>query len=172
MPIREGHIDKHSPLFSRRSTSFILEAGLPHLTNHHDSIRGLSSSYPANKAGLWAEEQTFWAFTALIRDFEGVIPSDIANHGDGETLPWALEYLARRVNWADQHLSTFSRDRNLDPASPLYAYRWISHLFALDIPGSGLLRVWDFVLAEDLDGIDPSTDKPPCRYQCRDGPGD
>ncbi|KAL7420303.1 S-adenosylmethionine-dependent methyltransferase [Cryptotrichosporon argae] len=99
----------------------------------------------ARAEGKRAEEDTFWAFTALAAELGDVIsppaelgPKDVA---------WALERLGRRVRWADPLYAMWLSARNLDPAQPLYAYQWISLLLTRET-GPVLPALWDYILAE------------------------
>lgn len=93
--------------------------------------------------GRYAEEETYWAFTALMAEFGDVVGLPA---GDDSAVTNALERLGRRVRWADEQLWTTLRDRNLNPASPLYSYQWITGLLTHD--RAHLLPLWDFVFAE------------------------
>ncbi|KAL1406917.1 S-adenosylmethionine-dependent methyltransferase [Vanrija albida] len=93
--------------------------------------------------GRYAEEETYWAFTALMAEFGDIVGLPA---GDDSAVTSALERLGRRVRWADEQLWTTLRDRNLNPASPLYSYQWITGLLTHD--RAHLLPLWDFVFAE------------------------
>ena len=106
------------------------------------------SEFAFHSLERWAEAQTFWAFTSLMEEFSGLISlSPIAGHR-GKDAEWALDHLGRRIRWADDRFWTILRQRNLDPASPLYAYRWMTHLFSLDCSSRELGPLWDFLLSE------------------------
>ncbi len=87
-------------------------------------------SRPA-RSHWWVEERTFHAFTAMVSAFDGLI----GGIESGERLDSALTHVGRRIQWADQNMWTALRDRNLDPSSPLYTYRWLTHPLTLDIHG-------------------------------------
>jgi hypothetical protein len=100
----------------------------------------------APRTGKYAEEETFWAFASLMGDIGDLV-------AEGKTLgtrdmAWVLERLGRRVRWADERLWTTLCERNLDPATPLYAYRWVSTLLALDLPMNSVTPIWDFIFSE------------------------
>lgn len=90
----------------------------------------------------WAEEQTFWALAGIMSDLGSVISAD----EDG--LQSALDRLGRRVKWADHDLHSSLRSRNLDPASPTFAYRWMTSLFTNTLPPPAVFPIWDFLLSE------------------------
>ena len=90
----------------------------------------------------WAEEQTFWALAGIMSDLGSVISAD----EDG--LQVALDRLGRRVKWADYDLFDSLRARNLDPATPTFAYRWMTSLFTNTLPPPAVFPIWDFLFSE------------------------
>lgn len=90
----------------------------------------------------WAEEQTFWALAGIMSDLGSVISAD----EDG--LQVALDRLGRRVKWADYDLYDSLRARNLDPATPTFAYRWMTSLFTNTLPPPAVFPIWDFLFSE------------------------
>lgn len=95
-----------------------------------------------NGKEAWAEEQTFWALAGIMSDLGSVISAD------EEGLQIALDRLGRRVKWADYDLSDSLRARNLDPAAPTFAYRWMTSLFSNTLPPPAVFPIWDFLFSE------------------------
>lgn len=93
--------------------------------------------------GKWAEEETFWAFAAMMGELGEIIAAD------EDELEGALQRLGRRVKWADYDLYDTLIQRNLDPAAPIYAYRWMTSLFTNSLPPPAIFPIWDFLLAEE-----------------------
>lgn len=90
----------------------------------------------------WAEEQTFWALAGIMSDLGSVISAD------EEGLQVALDRLGRRVKWADYDLFDSLCARNLDPATPTFAYRWMTSLFTNTLPPPAVFPIWDFLFSE------------------------
>ena len=114
--------------------------------------RGRKSLPPViSPTGLWAEEQTYFAFCALTQRFSSIISS----RADGEEgIDSALQSLSAQLRWADTGFWYTLQTRGLDPASPLYAFRWLAMLFSQDLPPTDVLHIWDFVLAETFPAPD------------------
>jgi hypothetical protein len=73
-------------------------------------------------------EETYWAFWSLMSEFGDLVsgvPGDVA-------VTSALRRLGNRVRWADEPLWAVLKERNLDPALPLYTFRWLTTLLAHD----------------------------------------
>lgn len=89
-----------------------------------------------------AEEETYWAFWSLMSEFGDLVsgvPGDVA-------VTSALRRLGNRVRWADEPLWVVLKERNLDPALPLYTFRWLTTLLAHD--RAHLIPIWDFLFAQ------------------------
>jgi len=106
------------------------------------------SVFPNRPGSKYAEEETFWAFAGLMGDIGDVVSTSQTVQAGNKDLEWALERLGRRVRWADSGLWSFLKERNMDPSSPLYAYRWIALLFTQDLSRSETIPLWDFLFAE------------------------
>ncbi|ORY22961.1 hypothetical protein BCR39DRAFT_550255 [Naematelia encephala] len=57
-----------------------------------------------------------------------------------------LQRLSYRVRWLDETLYQALCSRNLDPATPLYAYRWMTTLWVHDVPD--FLPLWDYCFSQ------------------------
>lgn len=91
--------------------------------------------------GVYAEEETFWAFTAVMSEL-----GDVVSSGADGNINLAMQRLGRRMRWADEPFWTTLCSRNLDPAQPLYTYRWLSGLMTHD--RANLLKTWDYLFSQ------------------------
>lgn len=89
----------------------------------------------------YAEEETFWAFTAIMGEL-----GDVVSSGADGNINLAMQRLSRRMRWADEPLWQILYNRNLDPALPLYTYQWLSGLMTHD--RGHLLRTWDYLFSQ------------------------
>lgn len=90
-----------------------------------------------------AEEDAYWAFSALMGEFGDVVA---ATPGKDDQLNMALAKIGRRVRWADEPVWRTLCERNLDPSTPLYTFQWMTTLLAHD--RRHLLPVWDYMFAQ------------------------
>lgn len=93
--------------------------------------------------GHYAEEETYWAFSALMAELGDVVS---ATAGNDNTLTVALQRMGRHLRWADEPLWSILCSRNLDPSQPLYTFQWISGLMTHD--KSHLLPIWDHIFSQ------------------------
>lgn len=88
----------------------------------------------------YVEEQTFWALSALAGDTSELL-SD-------EGMDSALDRFERRLHWVNPALSKILRDRNVEPV--LYAQRWLSSFFTLDVPPTRIPLLFDIIVSARL----------------------
>lgn len=79
-----------------------------------------------------AEADAFWAFQKLVPDVQSA-------HTDPSLL-------AQRLKWADEHLYNILLANDLDPSSPLYAFRWQHSILTADIPLPDVLYLLDALI--------------------------
>lgn len=91
--------------------------------------------------GSYAEEETFWAFTAIMGEL-----GDVVSSGADGNINLAMQRLGRRMRWADEPLWQMLSSRNLDPAQPLYTYQWLTGLMTHD--RASLLHTWDYLFSQ------------------------
>lgn len=94
-----------------------------------------------------AEEETYWAFCALVREFESVLIGSSSMTPTELTMDRALDCLGRRLKWADDPLWSVLAGNDLSPASPLYTSDWMTHLLVCKVAGPELPPLWDFLLS-------------------------
>ncbi|KAK4687823.1 vesicle-fusing ATPase, partial [Tremellales sp. Uapishka_1] len=139
-----GLADIITPLYLLYAGADVANSTLP---DKFRKVPASASSTIGQKRGKYAEEETFWAFASLMGDFGDLISSTLSAQSERD-VEWTLARLGRRVRWADEDLWRQLCERNLDPSSPIYAYRWLSGLLTHDISPRSLLPVWDFVFSE------------------------
>ena len=94
-----------------------------------------------------AEEQTYWGFCALVREFESVIIGTTPTTPPEVSLDSAIACLDRRVRWADEPLWSILQANNLEPSQPVYSAGWLTNLLVTAVPPSVIPFLWDFLLA-------------------------
>ena len=102
--------------------------------------RGERSRVPVPRA-KYAEERTYWAFCALVREYDEVLVGK-----DGSQMGKMLDCFERRARWSDGPMWSILTENEVLPSS--YASRWFSLLLVADIPASFVLPAWDFILSD------------------------
>lgn len=102
--------------------------------------RSSGSIVESNTKG--AEDQTYWAFCALVRELGPIVVGQ-----DQEALSKSLECLGRRARWADEPLCEILVENGLDPSTPIFASRWMTLLLLRDLPRDFASAAWDYVIS-------------------------
>jgi hypothetical protein len=106
----------------------------------HIRLGELTDIEPPDDEGT-VEEQVFTALESLIGDLIGGL-------SDGGNVSMLAAQIGQRVVQISPAYHAWLCTRQLDPASPLYTYRWITSLLARDLPLSYILPIWDMLLSE------------------------
>lgn len=101
----------------------------------------------ATTPSTFAEEEVFCAMQAILERTSPV-------HLDTTR---CLDTVGCRLKWADEHLHSILLEHDLDPATPLYTFRWLASILSADLPPDALLPLWDVIFAAP-DTVDTLTD--------------
>jgi len=118
--------------------------------------RGVRGRVPVPR-GKYAEERAYWAFCALVREYEAALIGT-----DNHRVTQILDCFSRRAEWSDGPLWSNLTANDIAPSA--YASRWFSLLLVGAVPPSFLLPAWDFIIssrstpAEEADALDALID--------------
>lgn len=118
-----------------------------------------------------SEADAFWCFSLLIGEFRELydfgridtktcsampqltapITEPFRLHDDG--MAQALRRCSQQLQLLDPQLWEFLAEHSLDPRLPYYSFRWFVSLFAMTLPLSAVVEVWDILLSESASRI-------------------
>jgi len=124
---------------------FVFSQANPQWTYNQSLVDVLGVLYTtfARQGVAWAEERTYWAFCALVRELS-LVWTDLAS---------LLACFRRRARWLDPPLYDALEDNGLKAET--FASRWISMLLVRDVPRVFVLPIWDALLGsgQPLDAL-------------------